>query len=72
MAGGIAVPESSWTAPFTGLSPRQLGKPINALRQEGADPVRKGAGPGAPLEDRVSPATAYWRRAVSSRSRRAA
>ncbi|GAA2228190.1 hypothetical protein GCM10010104_21060 [Streptomyces indiaensis] len=34
--------EPSWIAPFTGLSARQFGKMIAALRREGADPVRKG------------------------------
>ncbi|MBT2370341.1 IS5/IS1182 family transposase, partial [Streptomyces sp. ISL-10] len=37
MAGVITASESSWTAPFTGLSPRQFGKLITALRREGAD-----------------------------------
>lgn len=42
VAGVITASESSWITPFTGLSPRQFGKLITALRREGADPVRKG------------------------------
>ncbi|MDN5383240.1 IS5/IS1182 family transposase, partial [Streptomyces sp. LB8] len=38
MAGVITASEPSWTAPFTGLSPRQFGKLITELRREGADP----------------------------------
>ncbi|UUU27843.1 transposase [Streptomyces sp. DSM 40750] len=53
--------ESSWIAPFTGLSPRQFGKLITALRRDGADPVRKGRPWSLPLEDRVLLVAAYWR-----------
>jgi hypothetical protein len=53
--------EPSWIAPFTGLSPRQFGKLITALRREGADPVRKGRPWSLPLEDRVLLVAAYWR-----------
>ncbi|MFH8587188.1 IS5/IS1182 family transposase, partial [Streptomyces celluloflavus] len=42
MSGVITASEPSWIGPFTGLSPRQFGKLITALRREGADPVRKG------------------------------
>ncbi|MFH8590133.1 IS5/IS1182 family transposase, partial [Streptomyces celluloflavus] len=42
MSGVITASEPSWRGPFTGLSPRQFGKLITALRREGADPVRKG------------------------------
>ncbi|MEW2291048.1 IS5/IS1182 family transposase, partial [Streptomyces sp. NPDC047841] len=42
MSGVITASEPAWIAPFTGLSPRQFGKLITALRREGADPVRKG------------------------------
>ncbi|GAA2288788.1 hypothetical protein GCM10010145_68630 [Streptomyces ruber] len=61
MAGVITASEPSWTAPFTGLSPRQFGKLVSALRREGADPVRKGRPWGLPLEDRVLLVAAYWR-----------
>ncbi|MGW7308660.1 transposase [Streptomyces sp. NPDC054835] len=61
MAGVVTASEPSWIAPFTGLSPRQFGKLITALRREGADPVRKGRPWRLPLEDRVLLVTAYWR-----------
>ena len=61
MAGVITASEPSWIAPFTGLSPRQFGKLVTALRREGADPVRKGRPWGLPLEDRVLLVAAYWR-----------
>ncbi len=53
MSGVITASESSWTAPFTGLSPCQFGKLVTALRCEGADPVHKGRPWSLPLEDRV-------------------
>ena len=61
MAGVITASEPSWIAPFTGLSPRQFGKLVTALRREGADPVRKGRPWSLPLEDRVLLVAAYWR-----------
>ncbi|OLZ73652.1 IS5 family transposase [Streptomyces sp. IMTB 2501] len=61
MACVITASEPSWIAPFTGLSPRQFGKLITALRREGADPVRKGRPWSLPLEDRVLLVAAYWR-----------
>ena len=57
----ITASEPSWIAPFSGLSPRQFGKLITALRREGADPVRKGRPWSLPLEDRVLLVAAYWR-----------
>jgi hypothetical protein len=63
----ITASEPSWTAPFTGLSPRQFGKLITALRREGADPVRKGRPWSLPLEDRVLLVAAYWRTNLSLR-----
>ncbi len=57
----ITASEPSWIAPFTGLSPRQFGKLITALRREGAAPVRKGRPWSLPLEDRVLLVAAYWR-----------
>ncbi|MEU4890209.1 MULTISPECIES: helix-turn-helix domain-containing protein [Streptomyces] len=53
--------EPSWIAPFTGLSPRQFGKLVTALRCEGADPVRKARPWALPLEDRVLLVAVYWR-----------
>ncbi|MFI5743469.1 transposase [Streptomyces anulatus] len=61
MSGVITAAESSWIAPFTGLSPRVFGKLVTALRREGADPVRKGRPWSLPLEDRVLLVAAYWR-----------
>jgi hypothetical protein len=57
----ITASEPSWIAPFTGLSPRQFGKLVTALRREGADPVRRGRPWSLPLEDRVLLVAAYWR-----------
>lgn len=42
VADVITASERSWTAPFTGLSPRPFGKLVTAMRREGANPVRKG------------------------------
>ncbi|WP_405965656.1 transposase [Streptomyces sp. NBC_00723] len=61
MAGVITASDPAWIAPFSGLSPRQFGKLITALRREGADPVRRGRPWGLPLEDRVLLVAAYWR-----------
>ncbi len=61
MAGVITASASSWRGPSTGLSPRQFGGVITALRREGADPVRKGRPWSLPLEDRVLLVAAYWR-----------
>ncbi|MFC9759858.1 transposase family protein [Streptomyces sp. NPDC056921] len=43
------------------MIPRQFGKPITALRREGADPVRKGRPWSLSLEDRVLLIAAYRR-----------
>ncbi len=61
MAGVITASEPFWTAPFTGLSPRQFTKIVTALRREGADPVSRGRPWGLPLEDRFLLVAAYWR-----------
>jgi hypothetical protein len=61
VSGVITASEPSWIAPFTGLSPRQFGKLITALRREGADPARKGRPWSLALEDRVLLVAAYWR-----------
>ncbi|MDT0429080.1 hypothetical protein RM649_15670 [Streptomyces sp. DSM 41770] len=37
MAGVSTASGPSWTAPFTGLSPRLLGKLVIVLRGEGED-----------------------------------
>lgn len=61
VTGVITASEPSWIAPFTGLSPRQFGKLITALRREGADAIRRGRRWSLPLEDRVLLVAAYWR-----------
>ncbi|MGR6999021.1 transposase [Yinghuangia aomiensis] len=61
MAGVITASEPSWIAPFTGLSPRQFGRLMTALRREGADRPGKGRPWALPLEDRVLLVAAYWR-----------
>ncbi|MEU9397623.1 transposase [Streptomyces sp. NPDC048324] len=61
MAGVITAPEPSWITPFTGLSSRQFGKLLTALRRKGVDPVRKGRPWSLSLEDRVLLVAAYWR-----------
>ncbi len=67
MSGVITASEPSWIAPFTGLSSRQFGKLITALRREGADPVRRGRPWSLPLEDRVLLVAAYWRTSLTLR-----
>lgn len=67
MAGVITASEPSWTAPFTGLSPRAFGKPVTVLRREGADAVRKGRPWGLPPEDRAPLVAAYWRTNLTMR-----
>jgi hypothetical protein len=52
--------EPSWTAPFSGLSPRRFGKLVPGLRRQGADAVRKGRPWNLPLEDWVLLVAAYW------------
>ncbi|MET9727492.1 transposase [Streptomyces zaomyceticus] len=60
MAGVITASQPSWTAPFTGLSPRSFGTLVTQLRREGADAVRRGRPWSLPLEDRALLGTAYW------------
>lgn len=57
----ITASESSWTAPFTGLSPRCFHKLVNALRRDGADAVRRGRPWSLPFDDRVLLVADYWR-----------
>ena len=61
MTAVITASKPSWIGPFTGLSPRQFGKLITALRREGTAPVRRGRPWSLPLEDRVLLVAAYWR-----------
>ncbi|MER5532566.1 transposase [Streptomyces mirabilis] len=57
----ITASEPSWLAPFTGLSPRQFGKLVTAMRSQGTDQVRKGRPWSLTLEDRILLVAAYWR-----------
>ncbi|MFB6625453.1 transposase [Streptomyces sp. NPDC056374] len=61
MAGVITASETSWIAPFTGLSPRAFGKLVNVLRRGGAATIRKGRPWSLPLENRALLVAAYWR-----------
>ncbi|MYX73640.1 transposase [Streptomyces sp. SID3915] len=67
MTGVLTASEPSWTAPFTGLSPRAFGKLVTVLRREGADAVRKGRPWGLPPEDRALLVAAYWRTNLTMR-----
>jgi hypothetical protein len=67
MAGVITASESSWIAPFSGLSPRTFGKLVTVLRRQGADAIRKGRPWGLPLEDRALLVAAYWRTNLTMR-----
>ncbi|AZM93914.1 transposase [Streptomyces sp. W1SF4] len=67
MAAVITASETSWTAPFTGLTPRAFGKLVTALRRQGADAVRKGRPWSLLLEDRVLLVAAYWRTNLTMR-----
>ncbi|MFC9686829.1 transposase family protein, partial [Streptomyces sp. NPDC056948] len=61
MAGVTTAAEPSWTAPFTGLSPRALSKLVTQLRREGVDAPGRGRPWRLPLADRVLLVAAYWR-----------
>lgn len=61
MGAVITASESSWIAPFTGLSSHGFCKLITVLRREGADTMRPGRPWSLPLEDRVLLVAAYWR-----------
>ncbi|WP_432008877.1 transposase [Streptomyces bacillaris] len=67
MAGVITASESSWIAPFSGLSPRAFGKLVTVLRRVGADTARKGRPWSLLLEDRTLLVTAYWRTNLTMR-----
>ena len=61
MTGVITASEPSWIYPFTGLSQRQFGKLLTALRREDAAVVRRGRPWGLSLEDRLLLVATYWR-----------
>jgi hypothetical protein len=67
MTGVITASESSWIAPFTGLSPRQFAKLVTVLRRAGADTVHRGRPWGLSLDDRTLLVTAYWRTNLTMR-----
>ncbi|MGW0477617.1 transposase [Streptomyces coeruleorubidus] len=67
MAGVITASEPSWITPFSGLSTRQFGKLVAALRRQGADTVRRGRPWSLALEDRVLLVAAYWRTNLTMR-----
>ncbi|GAA0452228.1 hypothetical protein GCM10010361_15400 [Streptomyces olivaceiscleroticus] len=67
MTGVITASESSWIAPFTGLSPRCFGKLVTVVRREVADEPRRGRLWGLPLEDRILLVAAYWRTDLTMR-----
>ncbi|MBH0246110.1 transposase [Streptomyces cavourensis] len=67
MAGVITASESSWIAPFSGLSPRAFGKLVTVLRRAGADTARKGRPWSLLLEDSILLVTAYWRTNLTMR-----
>ncbi|WP_394436093.1 transposase [Streptomyces sp. SGAir0957] len=67
MTGVITASEPSWTAPFSGLSPRAFGKLVTVLGRADADSVRKGRPWSLPLEDRTLLVTAYWRTNLTMR-----
>lgn len=68
MAGVITASESSWTVPFSGLSPRVFGKLMTVLRRQGAEEVRKGRPWSLPLEDRALLVATYWRTSLTMRT----
>lgn len=61
MAGVITASETSWTVPFTGLSPQAFRKLVTTVRRDGADGSRLGRPWSLPLEDRVLLVAAFWR-----------
>lgn len=67
VSGVITASESSWRAPFTGLSPRAFGKLVTQLRREGVDLPVRGRPWKLPLEDRLLLLTVYWRTNLTMR-----
>ena len=57
----ITASRPSWTAPFTGLSPRAFRTLVGQLRRQGADLPRPGRPWSLSLEDRVLLVATYWR-----------
>ncbi|MEV0113665.1 transposase [Streptomyces sp. NPDC050844] len=67
MAGVNTASEPSWITPFSGLSTRQFGKLVAALRRQGADTVRRARPWSLALEDRVLLVAACWRTNLTMR-----
>lgn len=67
MSGVITASEPSWTAPFTGLSPRAFGKLVTDVRREGVDSPGRGRPWKVSLENRVLLAAAYRRTNLTMR-----
>ena len=61
MPAVITASQSSWIAPFTGLSPQAFRTLVGHLRREGADLPRPGRPWSLSLEDRVLLVATYWR-----------
>lgn len=61
MVGVITASQSSWIAPFTGLTPRSFDKLVTALGRAGADAPLQGRPWQLSLEGRVLSVVAYWR-----------
>lgn len=61
MSSVITASQTSWIAPFNGLSPRRFSTLVAALRREGTAEARRGRPWSLSLEDRVLLVTAYWR-----------
>ncbi|GJF35116.1 hypothetical protein KNE206_78160 [Kitasatospora sp. NE20-6] len=59
----ITASQPSWTAPFTGPSPRDFRKLMTVLRREGADTVRPVRPWSLPPEDRFR-----WSRRTGGRT----
>lgn len=59
VAGAITASKPSWTAPFSGLSPRAFGKLVTVLQRQGADTIRNGRPRNLRLEDRPLLVVAY-------------
>ena len=57
----ITASQTSWIAPFTGLSPRAFRTLVGQLRRERADTPKPGRPWSLSLEDRVLLVAAYWR-----------
>ncbi|MFI1401068.1 transposase [Streptomyces sp. NPDC020681] len=67
MAGVITASTPSWTAPFSGLSPRSFSKLVAVIRHEQAIDLHRGRPWSLSLEDRILLVTAYRRTNLTMR-----